>query len=134
MHFASTHRAVAGISIHIHGGVTCFAPGWVSEMNPPVLKPHTRSGDKAGHCCVHQVVRRKRKDGESMSTWRIYVGGLLMGFAIGGFAVWCAAWTIVPPSARTHMGVIPGLFLPFALAGETLRMRGSKPSDKQRPG
>jgi hypothetical protein len=63
--------------------------------------------------------------------WRIYVGGLLMGFAMG-FVVWCAAWTIVPASARADLTLIPELLLPFALAGETLRIRGSNPPDTGR--
>jgi hypothetical protein len=59
--------------------------------------------------------------------WRIYVGGLLTGFAIGGFAALFAAWTMVPESARSQFPAWgPLLLLPFVLAGETLRIRGSK--------
>jgi hypothetical protein len=65
--------------------------------------------------------------------WRVYVGGLLMGFAIGGFAVWCAVLTLVPPSVRPHLTLFPLMLLPFALAGETLRIRGSKLAKKERP-
>ncbi len=65
--------------------------------------------------------------------WRLYVGGLLTGFAIGGFVVWCAAWVIVPESARAQVPVWgPLLLLPFLLAGESLRIRSSKPPEKQR--
>jgi hypothetical protein len=67
--------------------------------------------------------------------WRLYVGGLLTGFAIGGFAVWLAAWAIVPESARAHIPpAVPLALLPFVLAGEKLRIRASKPPDKERPG
>jgi hypothetical protein len=67
--------------------------------------------------------------------WRLYVGGLLTGFALGGFVAWCAAWTIVPESARAQIPVSALLFLlAFVLAGEKLRIRGSKPPDKERPG
>jgi hypothetical protein len=67
--------------------------------------------------------------------WRIYAGRLLMGFAMGGFVAWCAAWAIVPESARARVPVwAPLVLLPFLLAGETLRIRGSKPSDKGRKG
>jgi hypothetical protein len=57
--------------------------------------------------------------------WKIYVGGLLAGVAIGGFVVWLAAWVIVPESARAQVPAWgPLVFLPFLLAGETLRIRG----------
>ncbi len=62
---------------------------------------------------------------------RIYLSGLLTGFAIGGFVVWCAALAIVPESARAQVPVWgPLVMLPFALAGETLRIRASKPDGK----
>lgn len=61
--------------------------------------------------------------------WRFYVGGMLTGFAMGGFVAWCVAWAIVPESARTQIPVwVPLLLLPFVLAGEQLRIRGSKPA------
>ena len=64
--------------------------------------------------------------------WRIYVGGLLTGFAIGGFAAWCAALYLVPETARYQIPVWgPLVLLPFVLAGETLRIRGSKPAAKE---
>jgi hypothetical protein len=65
--------------------------------------------------------------------WRIYVGGLLMGFAIGGFTVWCAVLTLVPPSVRSNLTLFPLVLLPFALAGEALRIRASRLAKKERP-
>jgi hypothetical protein len=59
--------------------------------------------------------------------WRIYVGGLFTGFYIGGWAVWFAAWTIVPESARAEVPAwVPLLMFPFLITGETLRIRGRK--------
>jgi hypothetical protein len=69
-----------------------------------------------------------------MSTWRIYVGGLFTGFALGGFVAWCAAWAIVPQSARASLPTpLPLVLLAFVLAGEQLRIRGGKPPEKERP-
>jgi hypothetical protein len=57
--------------------------------------------------------------------WRLYVGGLLTGFAIGGFVVWLAIWAIVSEPVRFQIpSYAPLVLLPFLLAGETLRMRG----------
>jgi len=65
--------------------------------------------------------------------WRVYISGLLTGFAIGGFVVWCAALTIVPESARDQVPPWgPLVLLPFVLAGESLRIRFSKPPDKEK--
>jgi hypothetical protein len=61
-----------------------------------------------------------------MTMWRLYVGGLLMGIAIGGFLFWLAAWSIVPESARNDFAMYPLLLLPFALAGENLRIKSKK--------
>ena len=60
--------------------------------------------------------------------WRIYVGGLFTGFGIGIFVAWLAAWMIVPEPARAYLGSF-GFVLAavWVLAGETLRIRGSKP-------
>ena len=56
--------------------------------------------------------------------WRLYVGGLLMGFAIGGFVVWLWAWTMIDDSSRTFFPPwVPLLLLPFVLAGENLRVK-----------
>jgi hypothetical protein len=72
-----------------------------------------------------KIVWPDRKGGEPV--WRIHVGGLLTGVALGGFAAWCAAWTIVPEAARGQVPAWgPLVLLPFLLAGETLRIRGSK--------
>jgi len=86
-----------------------------TSQTPPGGSPVARSGP--GHLL----------DGERM--WRIYVGGLLTGIAIGGFVAWCVAWTIVPDSARAQISVaLPLILVPFVLAGERLRIRGSKPA------
>jgi hypothetical protein len=59
--------------------------------------------------------------------WRLYMGGLLTGIGIGLFVAWCAAWTIVPESARAQIPIAPAVLL-FVLvaAGENLRLRGRK--------
>jgi hypothetical protein len=62
-----------------------------------------------------------------MKMWRLYVGGLCTGFAVGGTACWLAVLSIVPESARGSLFINPffpwAIFLAFVLAGETLRMR-----------
>ena len=62
-----------------------------------------------------------------MTMWRLYVGGLCTGFAIGGAVCWLAVLSIVPESARGSLLINPlfpwAVFLAFVLAGETLRMR-----------
>jgi hypothetical protein len=56
--------------------------------------------------------------------WRLYVGGLLTGFAIGGFAAWLWAWAMTPESSHPSFpGWVPLLLLPFVLAGENLRVK-----------
>jgi hypothetical protein len=82
---------------------------------------------------VDEVVRPNRKGGEPM--WRLYVGGLLTGFGIGVFVAWCVAWLIVPASAFAQIPLAPPIMLTvFVLAGERLRIRGSKPPAKERAG
>jgi hypothetical protein len=55
--------------------------------------------------------------------WRLYVGGLLTGFAIGGFVAWLMAWGLAPESSLTPFpSWVPLLLLPFVLAGENLRV------------
>ena len=65
-----------------------------------------------------------------MTMWRLYVGGLCTGFAIGGAACWLAVLSIVPESARGNLLINPlfpwAVFLAFVLAGETLRMRARR--------
>jgi hypothetical protein len=56
--------------------------------------------------------------------WRLYVGGLLTGFAIGGSVVWVIALTMIPTESRPFLpGWMPLLLLPFVLAGENLRVK-----------
>jgi hypothetical protein len=59
--------------------------------------------------------------------WRLYVGGLCTGFAVGGCALWLAASYVVSESAHANMpsyGLL--LLLPFVRAGEALRVAGGK--------
>ena len=62
--------------------------------------------------------------------WRLYVGGLCTGFAIGGAVCWLAVLSIVPESARGNLLMNPffpwGVFLAFVLAGETLRIKAKR--------
>jgi hypothetical protein len=59
--------------------------------------------------------------------WRLYVGGILTGFAMGVFVGWLAVWSLLPESTRTQFAPwMPLLLLPFVLAGETLRVRSKK--------
>jgi hypothetical protein len=56
--------------------------------------------------------------------WRLYVGGLLTGFAIGGFVVWLIALMLVTePSNNPFPFWMPLVLLPFVLAGENLRVK-----------
>jgi hypothetical protein len=65
-----------------------------------------------------------------MTMWRLYVGGLCTGLAIGGATCWLAALSIVPESARGNLLINPlfpwAVFLAFLLAGETLRVRARR--------
>ena len=62
--------------------------------------------------------------------WRLYVGGLCTGFAIGGAVCWLAVLSIVPESARGNLLINPffpwAVLLAFVLAGETLRMKAKR--------
>jgi len=61
-----------------------------------------------------------------ISMWRLYVGGLFTGFALGGAACWLAAASILPEGARGNLLINPlfpwAVLFAFVLAGETLRM------------
>jgi hypothetical protein len=65
-----------------------------------------------------------------MRMWRLYVGGLCTGFALGGVVCWLAVLSIVPESARGNLLINPffpwGVLLAFVLAGETLRMKAKR--------
>ena len=65
-----------------------------------------------------------------MTMWRLYVGGLCTGFAVGGAACWLAALAIVTESARDNLLANPFfpwvVLLAFVLAGETLRAKARK--------
>ena len=62
--------------------------------------------------------------------WRLYVGGLCTGFAIGGAVCWLAILMILPESARSYLFANPlfpwAVLLAFALAGETLRLKARR--------
>jgi hypothetical protein len=62
--------------------------------------------------------------------WRLYVGGLCTGFAIGGAVCWLAVLSIVPESARGDLLINPffpwAVLIAFVLAGETLRVKAKK--------
>jgi hypothetical protein len=62
--------------------------------------------------------------------WRLYVGGLFTGFAIGGAVCWLFVLLIIPESARGYLltnSAFPWMVLPaFVLAGENLRVKGKK--------
>lgn len=62
--------------------------------------------------------------------WRLYVGGLCTGFAIGGAVWWLAALSIVPEPARGYLLINPffpwALLFAFVLAGENLRMKAKR--------
>jgi len=65
--------------------------------------------------------------------WRLYVGGLCTGFAIGGAVCWLAVLSIVPESTRSNFLINPlfpwAALLAFVLAGETLRVRARRIAD-----
>lgn len=65
-----------------------------------------------------------------MTMWRLYVGGLCTGFAIGGAACWLAVLSVVPESARGYLLTNPllpwAVLLAFVLAGETLRLKAKR--------
>jgi len=65
--------------------------------------------------------------------WRLYVGGLLTGFAIGGAACWLIALFLVPESSRGNLLINPlfpwAILLCFVLAGETVRVKCQKSLD-----
>jgi len=65
-----------------------------------------------------------------MTMWRLYVGGLCTGFAIGAAVCWLVVLSLVPESARGDLLTNPlfpwAVLLAFALAGETLRMRARR--------
>ncbi len=62
-----------------------------------------------------------------MAMWRMYIGGLCTGFAVGGAASWLAVLSLLPESARGSLLINPffpwAVFLAFVLAGETLRVK-----------
>jgi len=62
--------------------------------------------------------------------WRLYVGGLCTGFAIGGAVCWLVVLSILPESARGYLltnPVFPWMVLiAFTLAGENLRMKAKR--------
>jgi hypothetical protein len=62
--------------------------------------------------------------------WRLYVGGLCTGFAIGVAVCWLAVLSIVPESARDNLLINPffpwAVCLAFVLAGETLRLKAKR--------
>lgn len=69
-----------------------------------------------------------------MKSWRLYVGGLCTGFAIGGAACWLAMLSILPESARGTFFINPlfpwAVLFAFVLAGETLRMRAKEKGEQ----
>lgn len=66
--------------------------------------------------------------------WRIYVGGMLTGFGIGFFVAWLAAWTIAPESTQLLLSPFWFMFpVLFVVAGERLRIRGSKLDTRNQP-
>ena len=69
--------------------------------------------------------------------WRLYVGGLCMGFAIGGAVCWLIAVLLAPESARGSLLVNPMfpwvVLLAFGLAGEALRRKGRKFAQENTP-
>jgi len=65
--------------------------------------------------------------------WRLYIGGLCTGFAIGGAVCWLAALSMAPESARGNLLINPAfpwlVLLAFVLAGgETLRVKAKRPA------
>ena len=62
--------------------------------------------------------------------WRLYVGGLCTGFAIGGAVCWLVVLLILPESARGILLSNPlfpwSVLLAFVLAGETLRVKAKR--------
>jgi hypothetical protein len=65
-----------------------------------------------------------------MTMWRLYVGGLCTGFALGGAVCWLAVLAILPESARGNLLSNPffpwAVLLAFVLAGEALRIKASR--------
>ena len=65
--------------------------------------------------------------------WRLYVGGLCMGFALGGAACWLVVLLILPESTRGILLANPAfpwmVFLTFGLAGENVRIKAKKASE-----
>lgn len=62
--------------------------------------------------------------------WRLYVGGICTGIALGGAACWLAALAILPEPARANLLMNPffpwAVLLAFVLAGETLRLKAQR--------
>ena len=62
--------------------------------------------------------------------WRLYVGGLCTGFAIGGAVCWLVALLILPEATRGSLLTNPAfpwmVLVAFVLAGENLRMKAKK--------